>query len=173
MARRLNGPSVGAHPVLRCRSLLFAFRAASQRGSFLGLPAVLLLGIAEPLFGLTKGRGVNNEISLGRQVFDFAKSAYDALKEGGMCSKEAGRLHIALFAGHLIEETDKSFGIVARIPSVLGSQLVRFLLIIAAHAQKGQIQYHTQTEKTVLQGVIGSHSHHTSGKNHGRYLCSL
>ena len=82
-------------------------------------------------------------------------------------------MDIALFAGHLIEKTDKSFRIVAGVPGVLGPQLIRFLLIVAAHSQQGQIQDHTQTEKAVLQGVIGPNSNHTSGKNHGRYLCSL
>ncbi len=86
----MAGPQAKRRFSLKRGTLLVTLRAASQRGSSRCLPAVPFLGLAEPLFDFLKSRGVNNEISLGGQVFDFAEGTHDALEEGGMCSKKAG-----------------------------------------------------------------------------------
>ena len=81
---------ISGNASLKRGALLVTFQAALQHGSFFRLPLVPLFDLAELFLDLTKGRGVDNEVSLGRQVFDLAKGAHDALEEGGMGSEEAG-----------------------------------------------------------------------------------
>ncbi len=86
----MHSRDVQVMPFLKRGTLRVTLQTTSQGRSPLSLPAVFLLGVAEALFDLLKSYGVHNEISLGGEVFDFAKGAHDALEEGRMCSEKAG-----------------------------------------------------------------------------------
>ncbi len=87
---RAHSRNVQVMLFLKRGTLQVTLRAASQRGSFLRLPLVPLFDLAQMLLDFPEGCGVDNKVSLGRQVFDLAKCAHDAFEERGMGSEEAG-----------------------------------------------------------------------------------
>ena len=87
---RAHSRNVQVMILLKRGTLRVTLRAASQRGSCRRLPLVTLFELAQMLLDLTEGCRVDNEVSLGRQVFDLAKCAHDAFEERGMGSEEAG-----------------------------------------------------------------------------------
>ncbi len=87
---RAHSRDVQVMPFLKRGTLRVTLQTTSQGRSSLSLPLVSLFDLAQMLLDLTEGCGVDNEVSLGRQVFDLAKCAHDAFEERGMGSEEAG-----------------------------------------------------------------------------------
>jgi hypothetical protein len=69
--------------------------------------AVILGHFLEPLLDVLELRRIHDQVLAGRQVLDLTEGTHDPLEEGRMSPKEAGGLHVAFLAGHLVKEGDK------------------------------------------------------------------
>src|SRR6516225_8079681 len=143
------------------------FLAANQESGTLRVQLFIALHDlnCEKLLHLFKFGRLDDRLLLLRKKRDLTLGMHHAVVEKGMRAEPACSYDISFLAGHLVEEAYETVGIVSGLPGVLNAELVRFGLIIAAHAEQVEVDSESQAVEPVLQGVICRDAARSSGQD--------